>query len=262
MLPPGRQCNYQHPSCPGPAYQRSLGETLRHPSEQTLCGLAGPRHAASGERDRACGRQVIHDERVLCAMHLRGRTTSGAEYHDMSEQLGGRNCCSIAPNGTMDKSTCRTKLDSMTHYIHLGVDSMKFSEALLSELIRSFGIGPDRIAIRFDMEPVDLQIDIAVPGGPLVNELITSALEHAFPGRDHGEIRTALTQELGNEVLLSVSDVRIGLPSHADISSNETIGLQLADLLVTRFEGEISIRRSDRFNSRYDFKSDDRPEVL
>ena len=71
-----------------------------------------------------------------------------------------------------------------------------------------------------------------------------------------------LTRELGNEVLLSVSDNRIGLPRQADISITETIGLQLVDLLVTRLDGEISIHRSGRLNSRYDSQSDDRPEAL
>jgi two-component system, sensor histidine kinase PdtaS len=133
------------------------------------------------------------------------------------------------------------------------VDFAQFSEALLSALIRSYDTEPERIAIRIDVEPVRLPIDIAVPCGLVVNELITNALKHAFPGRDRGEIRIALTRQLGNEALLSVSDNGIGLPDHVDTNSTATIGLQLVGLLAAQLDGEVSISRSDptRFSLRF-----------
>jgi two-component system, sensor histidine kinase PdtaS len=120
----------------------------------------------------------------------------------------------------------------------------QFSETLLSVLVRSYGVEPDRIAIRIDVEPVDLPVDIAVPCGLILNELVTNAIKHAFPDRDHGEIRIALTRQLGNEVLLSVSDNGVGLPDHLDTRTTETVGLQLVELLATQLDGEISIHRS------------------
>jgi PAS domain S-box-containing protein len=133
------------------------------------------------------------------------------------------------------------------------VDFAQFSEILLSLLIRSYGIDPGRIAVQVDVEPVHLPIDIAVPCGLVVNELITNALKHGFRDRDHGEIRIALTRQLGNEVLLTVSDNGVGLPDHLDTRSIETIGLQLVELLTTQLDGEISIHRSDptRFSLRF-----------
>lgn len=133
------------------------------------------------------------------------------------------------------------------------VDFAQFSATLLSALIDSFSIDPARIAIRVDVEPVHLPIDTAVPCGLVVNELITNALKHAFPNRNHGEIRIALTRQLGNEVLLSVSDDGIGLPDHVDIRTTKTIGLQLVGLLADQLDGEISIQRSDptRFSLRF-----------
>jgi PAS domain S-box-containing protein len=124
------------------------------------------------------------------------------------------------------------------------VDFAQFSETLLSVLVRSYGIEPDRITVRVDVEPVDLPIDLAVPCGLVLNELITNAIKHAFPNRGRGEIRIALSRQPGDEVLLSVSDNGIGLPDHMDTSRVETIGLQLVELLATQLDGEISIHRS------------------
>jgi PAS domain S-box-containing protein len=133
------------------------------------------------------------------------------------------------------------------------VDFARFSETLLSALIRSYAIDPTRIAVHVDVEPVHLPIGIAVPCGLVVNELITNALKHAFPQQDRGEIRIALTRHLGDELLLSVSDNGIGLPDHVDTRETETIGLQLVELLAGQLEGEISIHRSDptRFSLRF-----------
>jgi two-component system, sensor histidine kinase PdtaS len=125
------------------------------------------------------------------------------------------------------------------------VDFALFIGTLLSALIGSYGIDTDRIAIRVDVEPVRLPIDVAVPCGLVVNELITNALKHAFRNRDHGEIRIALTRQSGNEALLSVSDNGIGLPDHVDIETTETIGLQLVELLASQLDGVVSINRSD-----------------
>ena len=132
------------------------------------------------------------------------------------------------------------------------VDFAQFSESLLSVLVRSYGIEADRIAVRIDVEPVDLPIDIAVPCGLVLNELISNAMKHAFPDQVNGEIRIALARQLGNEVLLSVSDNGIGLPDYIDIRKTETIGLQLVELLATQLNGEISIHRSHptRFSLR------------
>jgi PAS domain S-box-containing protein len=132
------------------------------------------------------------------------------------------------------------------------VDFEQFSETLLSALIRSYGTDPDRIAIRINVEPVHLPIDIAVPCGLVVNELITNALKHAFPDHASGEIRIALARQPGSEALLSVSDNGIGLPDHVDTNTTATIGLQLVGLLATQLDAEISINRSNptRFSLR------------
>jgi two-component system, sensor histidine kinase PdtaS len=133
------------------------------------------------------------------------------------------------------------------------VDFALFTGALLSALIGSYGIDTDRIAIRVDVEPVRLPVDVAVPCGLVVNELITNALKHAFQDRDRGEIRIALTRQLGNEALLSVSDNGMGLPDHVDPRTTETIGLQLVELLASQLDGVVTINRSDptRFSLRF-----------
>jgi two-component system, sensor histidine kinase PdtaS len=141
------------------------------------------------------------------------------------------------------------------------VDFAQFSETLLSLLIRSYGIDAGRITIRVDVEPLRLPIDVAVPCGLVVNELITNAFKHAFADRDHGEICISLTRQPGNEVLLSVSDNGVGLPDQVDTRATETIGLQLVHLLALQLDGEITIHRSNPTLFSLRFKILRQPEV-
>ncbi len=121
------------------------------------------------------------------------------------------------------------------------VDFALFIDTLLPVLVKSYGIDTDRIAVRVDVEPVRLPIDIAIPCGLIVNELITNAFRHAFPEPRSGEIRVALTRQLGDEVLLSVSDDGCGLPDDLDIATTETLGLQLVWMLGQQIDGTLSI---------------------
>ena len=125
------------------------------------------------------------------------------------------------------------------------VDFAIFVDKLLAALIGSYNTDTSRIAIRVDVEPVCLPIDIAVPCGLVVNELITNAFRHAFRGRERGEIRVSLTRQPGGDALLSVSDDGIGLSDQADTAPDDTLGLQLVELLAGQMEGTLSINRSN-----------------
>ena len=51
-------------------------------------------------------------------------------------------------------------------------------------------------------ENIFFDMDIAVPLGIIVNELVSNSLKHAFPGRNKGEIQIKLFKEekAGNEL--------------------------------------------------------------
>jgi PAS domain S-box-containing protein len=125
------------------------------------------------------------------------------------------------------------------------VDFAVFIDALLPELVRSYGIDARRISVHVDVEPVRLPIDVAVPCGLVVNELITNTFRHAFRDQDRGEVRVTLTRQMDDKVLLSVSDNGIGLPDNVDTAKIDTLGLQLVEQLAGQMDGTVSIHRSD-----------------
>jgi PAS domain S-box-containing protein len=85
-------------------------------------------------------------------------------------------------------------------------------------------------------EGVEMPLDIAVPFGLIINELVTNALKYAFPdkkprtGTGDCRIRVLLAQK--NETYtLSVADNGVGLPEGFDWITAKTLGLVLVRML-------------------------------
>jgi two-component sensor histidine kinase len=120
------------------------------------------------------------------------------------------------------------------------IDFREYVESLTAYLYRSYFPGPGT-RIFVDVENVSLDIDLAIPCGLIINELVSNSLKYAFPDGRSGEIRVGLARE-GCNYTLSVSDDGIGLPSGLDFRNTPTLGLQLVNTLVSQIEGSIELQ--------------------
>jgi len=125
------------------------------------------------------------------------------------------------------------------------VDFSRFLDSLVPTLVGSYGANPDRIGLSVEAAQVQLPINAAIPCGLLVNELISNALKHAFPGGRRGQIRVRLFTEPGGKTVIAVADDGVGIPDSVDLAKTSTLGLQLVTLLADQLGGKIAIRRSD-----------------
>jgi two-component sensor histidine kinase len=79
-----------------------------------------------------------------------------------------------------------------------------------------------------------MPLDLAIPCGMIINELIINALKYAFPkewsGRDEARIQVAMTHD-NNTFTLSVADNGVGLPPGFDLNMTNTLGLSLVQML-------------------------------
>ncbi len=89
--------------------------------------------------------------------------------------------------------------------IDLGV----YLSEIVSSVMRAHSVEGIRLDLKVDSYPVS--VNVAMPTGLVVNELLTNALKHAFVGRDGGTIRLhSLADAHGCRVV--VADDGIGLP--------------------------------------------------
>ncbi|MCX7220445.1 MAG: PAS domain S-box protein [Burkholderiales bacterium] len=123
------------------------------------------------------------------------------------------------------------------------VDFGDFLEALVPNLINSYVIDQQRIALKIDAGSVYLPINSAIPCGLLINELITNALKHGFKENRQGQISVSLSSRDNKQILLVVSDTGVGIADGLDIENTETLGLRLVSLLSQQLNGILSIQR-------------------
>ena len=117
----------------------------------------------------------------------------------------------------------------------------EYIEILVQELLTIYD-AQNRIAVNYQVQPVKLSINLAIPCGLILNELITNALKHAFP-QGSGHIGVALsTTEAGYR--LTVSDDGTGMPEAVDIASAESLGLHLVHILIEQLEGQFVLNRA------------------
>jgi PAS domain S-box-containing protein len=113
-----------------------------------------------------------------------------------------------------------------------------YVERLATHLAAAHAADARGIRVILDVQPVYLGIDVAIPCGMIVNELLSNALEHAFDGRRGGEVTLELARPAHDECLLVVRDDGCGLPAEPP---PHTLGAQLVTMLVEQLRGRMEV---------------------
>jgi two-component sensor histidine kinase len=119
---------------------------------------------------------------------------------------------------------------------------------LMANLFNAFGVDPARISgqvvvcPRPDGGPLVLGVDQAIPIGLILNELISNALKHAYPGGRSGHIRIEARSH-DSRVELAVIDDGVGVPEDLAASKSKSLGLQIVEILVRQFRGTWELKR-------------------
>jgi PAS domain S-box-containing protein len=121
------------------------------------------------------------------------------------------------------------------------IDFGDYLQSLSAHLFQALMADAGRIRLETQLPEVFLDINAAVPCGLLANELITNALEHAFPEGRRGVIRIGLRRLADGGVELCVADDGVGFPEGLDFRRTESLGLQIVNLLVGQLEGTIDL---------------------
>jgi PAS domain S-box-containing protein len=144
-----------------------------------------------------------------------------------------------------------------------GTDTLNFSaylQKLAENLFQTYRLSSKNIRLVTDIERnIFFDIDIAVPLGIIVNELISNSLKHAFNKNEEGEIRIQLCREKKDNRVhestfnLTISDSGKGIPQNINFESLESLGLKLVKILVEQLNGEIELKKMHGTEFRISF---------
>ncbi len=134
------------------------------------------------------------------------------------------------------------------------IDFAAYVRHLISDVFYSYGVKSEAITSRIKVDDVFLGVDIVIPLGLIINELVSNFLKHAFPSGGKGEICISLhsgndlpavtdngAAQAVNRFTLIVSDNGIGFPENLDFRNTESLGLRLVCTLVDQVGGAIEL---------------------
>jgi two-component sensor histidine kinase/PAS domain-containing protein len=126
---------------------------------------------------------------------------------------------------------------------------------LVLHIISSYEIYTGKIKTNLDIENISVLLDIAIPFGLIISELISNSMKYAFPGKDSGEIDITLHREEDDTITLIVADNGIGPPPQFDVRENGRMGMKsVIALAELQLQGSYSVSDVNGFVNRVSFK--------
>lgn len=121
------------------------------------------------------------------------------------------------------------------------VDVRDYIDKLTQSLFHSYNINKERVNLTTHIDELQLDVDVVVPLGLILNELISNALKYAFEQVENGGLlRVSLTREF-DQLVLQVQDNGRGLPESLNMDKPASMGYQLIKSLTQKLKATISI---------------------
>jgi two-component sensor histidine kinase len=121
------------------------------------------------------------------------------------------------------------------------IDFAEYVQNFVGYLFRSYQVNAALIQLRMKLQASAMDINLAIPCGLIVNELVSNSLKHAFPDSRAGEVAVEFGQSGDHRYILTIKDNGIGFPEQLDFEHTETFGLQVVKTLVNQIDGTIRL---------------------
>jgi two-component sensor histidine kinase len=130
--------------------------------------------------------------------------------------------------------------------------------AYLQELVTYLREAYEVAQVQFELtvEPIELDIALAVPLGLIVNEALTNSLKYAFPSGQAGHIRLALHRLPDAAYQLEISDDGVGLPPGYVPERSRSLGMKLLYGFGQQLGGELCLSSPPGLTLRLVFQED------
>jgi len=184
---------------------------------------------------------------ISSLIHLQaGRLPDGA----------GRSALDACQNRLQALALVHDRIYQAQDYAH--VRFSEYAGHLIAGVFHAVAAPGSGIALSTEIDEVSLPVDRAIPCGLILNELVTNAIEHAFPGGKGGTIRVALHALRDGRLVLSVSDDGVGMTARFDEVMSRSVGVTLVSALVEQLDGELELIRDVGTTVRITFAPESR----
>ncbi len=127
-------------------------------------------------------------------------------------------------------------------YNNKTLSDIKFSsyiKSLSGNIARTYASQQASVNFDYQIDDAYLPMDIAIPCGLIINELISNSFKYAFADKSTGTISIHFKHIIEDQFQLIVSDNGIGIPDKIDITKTKSLGMKILQKLVQQIEGEL-----------------------
>jgi PAS domain S-box-containing protein len=132
------------------------------------------------------------------------------------------------------------------------INFSQYVESLTRSLFQSYLTDHQAIQLKVAVTDVELGIDVAIPCGLIINELVSNSIKYAFPEQRvlaplqsyAGMINVAFYGTEQSEYVLLIQDNGVGIPPEVDIYNTDSLGLQIVCDLTEQLDGVLQLERS------------------
>jgi PAS domain S-box-containing protein len=132
------------------------------------------------------------------------------------------------------------------------LDGADYLRDLVQMLVRSYLPSRSGVSVVVDVDPLVLDIQVAIPVGLILHELVTNAFKHAFAGRATGVLRVHFAT-IGDQHRLEVVDDGNGLPADFEPEKSRGLGFRMVKNLVRQVDGTLGVHRGEGTKFVVDF---------
>jgi two-component sensor histidine kinase len=107
-----------------------------------------------------------------------------------------------------------------------------------------------------------MNIEMGIPCGIIINELVSNSLKYAFPDDNKGTVFVGL-KDKGDMYELMVSDNGVGIPENFNFDETpETLGLMLVNSLISQLNGNITFNQDYKTEFKINFKNKEDEKIM
>jgi len=115
-----------------------------------------------------------------------------------------------------------------------------YVKSLAGNIARTYHDQKHQISFEYDIADVFLPLDVGIPCGLIINELISNSFKHAFPDAEKGVIRISLTKSGQKEFALTVTDNGVGMDADFKPENSRSLGMRIVNKLAEQIDADLS----------------------
>ncbi|KAB0666284.1 PAS domain S-box protein [Oryzomonas japonica] len=119
------------------------------------------------------------------------------------------------------------------------IDFNEYARSLVGGIISAYSPNQSNLQVEMRISRIAVSLEIAVPCGLIIHELVSNSLKHGFPDVKNGMISIDFDCDEAGLYTLVVGDNGIGLPRGLDMEAPATLGLSLVTTLAKQLQGVV-----------------------